>query len=657
MSGYLGITSISGIYVGSTPINNVYRGSTAIFTSAPTYSGVSPSSASSGTTITITGTGFSAGSVSVTIGGYAANNVVVAGDTSLTCKMAGAVLRGAQSITITTAIGSVTASNAITVTRPTISNFSPTSGAAGADLTINGFDFAAPMTVNFTKTGQEPISATNITVVSSSQIVCKVPTLTTGDYRLSIAAQDGSGSTSGTNFSYAGNPTYSSIAPASGLAGSTVTITGTNFVAGSTSVTIGGLSAGSVSVSSPTSLTCTVPSGLTGGTAYNVVITTSSGSVTGTGVFTFTIPSPTISSLSPTSGKVGTSVTIYGTNFVTGGTSVTIGGVSATPVSVTNSTTLTCVVPSFSSSNYKDVVITTANGSVTSSNAFFYYAVPTLTGYSVGGVTSSQINPGVTVTVSGTNFVGSGGTTVTVGGAAATVTSTTASTLKFTVPTIATDGTKAIAITTVGGTATLNAIYYTARTPTTTTYTTGPWSYTIPDWCNKIDVVLIGGGKGGAGGSGTAPAGVDGQGGSAGSWATAVWYRGSDFPWSATTITGTVGTGGTGGQGIGTGAGGAGGNGTNSTATCGSASLTGAGATTTTGTSGAGTLSNGGAPGNVTVSGVTYTGGTGGVAQLPGPSGSGTAPGAGGAGGWRWLLGSYNGGAGAAGQVWLRAYQ
>src|SRR5262249_59659165 len=81
---------------------------------------------------------------------------------------------------------------------------------------------------------------------------------------------------------------------------------------------------------SATSIVVPVPSGATTG---NVVVTANS--LVSNGVsFTVTV-APSITSLSPTSGPVATSVTIKGTNFgATQGTStVTFNGTTATPTS------------------------------------------------------------------------------------------------------------------------------------------------------------------------------------------------------------------------------------------------------------------------------------------------------------------------------------
>src|SRR5262249_359013 len=127
-------------------------------------------------------------------------------------------------------------------------------------------------------------------------------------------------------------PSISSLSPTSGPIGAAVTITGTAFgmTQSTSTVTFNGTAAAPTSWSS-TSIAVTVPSGATTG---NVVVTVSG--VASNGVnFTVVPPTPIISTLTPTSGAVGTSVTITGTNFgATQGTStVTFNGVSATPTS------------------------------------------------------------------------------------------------------------------------------------------------------------------------------------------------------------------------------------------------------------------------------------------------------------------------------------
>ena len=87
-----------------------------------------------------------------------------------------------------------------------------------------------------------------------------------------------------------GPPTVTSISPTSGTTagGTSVTITGTNFIAGAT-VTIGGSTCTSVVIVSSTSITCTTPSG-TAGPRDVVVATGVSPNATLTGGFTYVAP-------------------------------------------------------------------------------------------------------------------------------------------------------------------------------------------------------------------------------------------------------------------------------------------------------------------------------------------------------------------------------
>ena len=82
-------------------------------------------------------------------------------------------------------------------------------------------------------------------------------------------------------------PTIASFAPGSGGAGTLVTIAGTN-LAGATSVTIGGASAGFTQVS-PTELTATVPATATTGP---IAVTTPGGTASSSSAFTVTAPVP-----------------------------------------------------------------------------------------------------------------------------------------------------------------------------------------------------------------------------------------------------------------------------------------------------------------------------------------------------------------------------
>jgi RHS repeat-associated protein len=137
---------------------------------------------------------------------------------------------------------------------------------------------------------------------------------------------------------------YSGLTTHSGTIGEALQVNGGGFGAsqGNSTVTFGGTPA-TVNNWTANSLYTTVPSGATTG---NLVVTV--GGLASNGYsFTVTGPSPSITSLSPNSGPVGTSVTITGTNFgdSQGTSTVTFSGTAATPTSW-SATSIVAPVPS-----------------------------------------------------------------------------------------------------------------------------------------------------------------------------------------------------------------------------------------------------------------------------------------------------------------------
>ena len=103
-------------------------------------------------------------------------------------------------------------------------------------------------------------------------------------------------------------PTVDSFTPTNGPSGTSVVLTGTKFT-GASAVRFNGVTT-SFAVNSATQITATVPATATTGP---ISVTNSSGTGTSGSSFTVGTPAPTITSISPTSGIVGSSVTITGT--------------------------------------------------------------------------------------------------------------------------------------------------------------------------------------------------------------------------------------------------------------------------------------------------------------------------------------------------------
>ncbi len=154
-------------------------------------------------------------------------------------------------------------------------------------------------------------------------------------------------------------PQITSFTPTSGIVGSSVTITGVSLTQ-TTKVTVGGKAA-SLTVNSDTKVTTTVPGGAK--TGLPITITTAGG-VASFGKFTVV---PSITSFSPTSGAVGTAVTVTGNSF-TKATKVTFGGVAATSYQVISDTEVKALVPTGAVTG--PIAVTTTGGTGTSATNF-----------------------------------------------------------------------------------------------------------------------------------------------------------------------------------------------------------------------------------------------------------------------------------------------
>jgi len=177
-------------------------------------------------------------------------------------------------------------------------------------------------------------------------------------------------------------PTITTFTPGSGPVGTSVTISGTNFI-GATAVTFSGSTA-SFTVTSNTAIQATVPAAATTGP---LSVTTPGGTATSTNNF-IVIPPPTITSFAPTSGRVGTSVTINGASF-TGATAVTFNG-SPASFTVTSDTAIQATVPAAATAG--PISVTTPGGTALSASNFTV-TVPLMvkkTGLLSGGTVTSN---------------------------------------------------------------------------------------------------------------------------------------------------------------------------------------------------------------------------------------------------------------------------
>jgi Domain of unknown function (DUF1929)/Carboxypeptidase regulatory-like domain/IPT/TIG domain len=195
-------------------------------------------------------------------------------------------------------------------------------------------------------------------------------------------------------------PTITNLLPGSGSIGAEIMIEGTHFadVAG---VKFNSTPATSFTVASPTMIHAVVPAGATSG---KVTVTTAAGTATSAANFTvLSPPVPTISSFTPASGPVGTSVLIKGTNFVNV-TAVKLNGLATdmlNNVTVESDTSLRVIIPASATSGKLSVV--TEGGVATSASSFTVTKpapAPTISSF-----TPASGPIGTEVVIKGANFV------------------------------------------------------------------------------------------------------------------------------------------------------------------------------------------------------------------------------------------------------------
>ncbi|MCI0526738.1 MAG: Ig-like domain-containing protein [Nitrospira sp.] len=297
----------------------IFVGETLAFTATGTYT--------DGTTQNIT----------ASVNWNSSNQAVATIDTS---GVASAMASGTTTITATS--GSISGSTVLTVNvppPPTISDFTPTSGPVGTEVTITGTNFGSTSTVFF-----NGVQAT-ISSVTSTTIITNVPAgATTGPITVTTA---GGSTTSSTNFTVTIPPIISNFSPTSGPIGTSVTINGQHFdpVAANNQVKFNGTSAIITSATS-TTIQTTVPMGATTGP---ITGTTSQGTGTSSQPFEVTLSSDfsliaqptTLTILQGGSATAIISLSSTGPEFFAGLAALTVSGLPAGVTAVFDPTQIT----------------------------------------------------------------------------------------------------------------------------------------------------------------------------------------------------------------------------------------------------------------------------------------------------------------------------
>jgi hypothetical protein len=328
-----------------------------------------------GTSVTITGTGFS-GATAVAFGVVPAASFTVNSATSISATSPAGI--GTAEVTVVTPSGTspdIPADRFSYGSVPAVDSVSPASGplVGGTSVIITGADLTGATAVAFGAT-----AATSFTVNSLTQVTAVAPA-GTGTVNLTVTTAGGTSPTSAADqFTYASLPSVISTSPSSGLVagGTSVTIVGAN-LCGASAVDFGASASTAFSVDvSCTQLTATAPAG-TG--TVEVTVTTPGGISLSTVADRFTyLSAPAVTEVGPSSGlgTGGTLVTVTGSGF-TDVSAVAFGVVPATGVVVDSSAQLTATAPAGTAT--VDITVVTPLGAspTTSADHFTYTVSPT----------------------------------------------------------------------------------------------------------------------------------------------------------------------------------------------------------------------------------------------------------------------------------------
>ena len=368
----------NGASSGDVVVTNSYGTASApgfIWVPAPTISSFTPTTATTGNMITISGTELTEVRT-VTIGGVNSSFNLIS-PTSLQV-LVGTGASGAVSVT---SPGGTASLSGFIYSGPTISSFTPLNAGTGQTVVLTGSNFTNTSQVYF---GGVP--ATSFIVNSPSQITAIVGSGKSGNVTLVTPL----GQASAPGFTHPA-PSIAYISPtnAGPLMSTPVNIIGANFTNAS-AVSFGGVPATSFTILSSTLISATPAAASASG---DVVVVTPFGQDSRSG-FVWVQP-PTITTFSPAAQKSGGQITITGTNFI-GITGVKIAGLSVSYSTISSTSIIVYINNGLMSG---DINVSTIGGNASING--FIYSSPVIKSISPLIAASGQ-----TVTISGDNFNG-----------------------------------------------------------------------------------------------------------------------------------------------------------------------------------------------------------------------------------------------------------
>lgn len=352
---------------------------------------MAPALGAPGERIVLTGSGFAAGAKVFFFNGIQDTTAAATSTTTIYARVPAGAITGP--ITVQVGANSATSVEDFKVVGfgPYISGLIPQYGSVNEDILITGWHLTNVTSVKFAGEKNSPAFMPN---ANGSQITARVPSGATNG---PITVTTSYGKSNSPTFTVIGaGPYVAGFSPAVGNADTPVTIFGAHLI-GVTSVSFGGKAAAPDPLQAPTDqlIGYIVPSGVVSGP---IKVTSPAGSFTTS--TNFFVP-PQVTGFSPSTGRVGTNLTIRGKNLL-GTTSVKLGGVAWAISAATNNTNLVFKLPLGARSGPVAVVTPAGQTLPTTSNFTFQ---PLITGFTpAGGPT------GTVVTISGANLDEVGGT-------------------------------------------------------------------------------------------------------------------------------------------------------------------------------------------------------------------------------------------------------
>lgn len=315
----------------------------------PSIENIQPTcgSLAGGSKVTITGYGFGDSPV-VTIGAYECD-VVESSYTEIICETPASNSQVQREVTVDAYVnGSPLPASCETNIRtcrysyanlwtPEMETVQPTSMSSTTTLNITGALFGTDTSALEVSVGG---SLATVTSAEDVYLLASIDNIPAGVNDL-IVRVIGYGKALG-SLSVTGNPVISSVSPSSGSTyGETeITIQGNGFVDGDTTVTIGGTACDIVST---TLAEVVCVSGAHSSGSVDVIVT-SNGETYSPESYSYSSGStPTVSSVSPTSGLSGSTLTISGSNFASSGVSVTLDDIDCA-VTSSSATQIQCTL-------------------------------------------------------------------------------------------------------------------------------------------------------------------------------------------------------------------------------------------------------------------------------------------------------------------------